>query len=81
MAAQRQAVVDGLRTSISKPIDGIDTRELTTTILTMQYLEMLNHAASNGKNSFILPSSPTHISQIENDLRLATQTGLINKTI
>ncbi len=74
LANQRKALADGLKDSISDfggDPGKLDARELTTTIITMQYIEMLNHAAISGKNTFILP---TTVNTIEDQIR----TGLLS---
>lgn len=73
LAKQRQAVVNGLKDSIGEFCDGqkLDPRELTSTIITMQYLDMLKDAANHGKNTFILSSNPSAANSIEEQLRNA----------
>lgn len=73
LANQRKEVVQGLKNSIGELCDGkqLDPTELTTTIITMQYLDMLKEAAYNGKNTFILSSNPATASTIEDQMRNA----------
>ena len=74
LANQRKALADGLKNSISDfggDPGKLNAEELTTTIITMQYIEMLNHAALNGKHTFILP---TTVNTIEDQIR----TGLLS---
>ena len=73
LANQRKALTDGLKTSIGEFCNGqkLDPRELTSTIITMQYLDMLHSASANGKNTFILSSNPTAANSIEDQVRNA----------
>lgn len=73
LAQQRQALINGLKNSIGDFCDGqkLDAKELTTTIITMQYLEMLHAAALKGNNTFILSSNPVAANSIEEQMRNA----------
>jgi len=79
IAAQRRAIVDGLRDITQQGGHEPDSHELTTTMVLMQYLDVLNAAAINGKNTFILPSSPANITNIEADLNAAMRANIINR--
>lgn len=62
LANQRKALSEGLKYSITNMCGEniqIDSKELTDTILAMQHIDMLNTAAMNGKNTFILDSRIT----------------------
>lgn len=81
MSLQRQALADGLHTTMNKfghgPQD-MDSQSLTSVVLTMQYLDMLTHAAQNGSNSFILSSNPLGAVSIDEQLKtsmLATRSS------
>jgi len=77
IAAQRRAIVNGLREITIGKEKEVDSKELTTTMVLMQYLDVLNNAAMHGKHTFILPSSPANITNIENDLNNAMKVGII----
>lgn len=79
IAAQRRAIVEGLRDITQQGGHEPDSHELTTTMVLMQYLDVLNAAALNGRNTFILPSSPANITNIEADLNAAMRANLITK--
>lgn len=74
LALQRQALVDGLKLSVNG-ICGEEVKmnphELTSTIITMQYIDMLNNAASHSKHTLILPVNPNSASNIEEQVRSA----------
>jgi len=78
IAAQRKAIVDGLRDITQQEGKVTDSKELTTTMVLMQYLDVLNAAAINGKHTFILPSSPANITNIEQDLSAAMRANIIH---
>ena len=73
LSLQRQALVDGLKQSIHGLCGevNLDSTNLTSTIISMQYIDMLNNAATNGKNTFILPSGPSAAVNIEEQMRNA----------
>lgn len=74
LAAQRQALANGLKTSMTSLCDKevhLDPNELTKTILTMQYIDMLNNATHSKNNTFIMQCHPNGINSIEDQVRLA----------
>ncbi len=74
LAQQRQALVDGLKQSVTGMCGEqakIDPHEFTSTIITMQYIDMLHNAATSGKNTFILQCSPNAGTNIEDQVRNA----------
>ena len=74
LALQRQALVDGLKLSVNGMCGEevkMNPHELTSTIITMQYIDMLNNAASHSKHTLLLPSSPNSASNIEDQVRNA----------
>lgn len=74
LAQQRQALVDGLNHSVIGLCGEqakLDPNELTSTIITMQYIDMLNAAATSGKNTFILQCNPGAASNVEEQVRTA----------
>lgn len=76
LAKQRAALADGLKATLEN-ISGeshIDVNTLTPTILTMQYFDMLNNAATRGNNTFILNCNPSAVGDIESQMRNALLT-------
>lgn len=74
IAAQRRRIVEGLQESVTnfkQALPNADPNHLLTTVLMTQYLDVLKEAASHGKNTFILPSSPAHIQAIEGQIGMA----------
>jgi regulator of protease activity HflC (stomatin/prohibitin superfamily) len=74
LALQRKALVDGLKQSVHGLCGDdakIDPRELTATIITMQYIDMLNNASSHSKHTLILPSGPNSATSVEDQVRTA----------
>lgn len=73
LAKQRQALVEGLKHSVSDVADGLnmDPRELTSTIITMQYIDMLDRLGTHTNNTFILSPNASGGSDIENQVRNA----------
>jgi regulator of protease activity HflC (stomatin/prohibitin superfamily) len=82
LSQQRQALAEGLKEtmgSFGQKVTEMENGSLTSTIITMQYIDMLNHAAMNGGNTFILSSNPLAGSHIEDQLKtnlLSTQTTM-----
>jgi len=78
VAAARRAIIRGLRTSVDdfqKDIPDAEPRDLLLTVLMTQYLDTLKEAASKGRNTFILPSSPGQMGEIEEQMRSAILTS------
>lgn len=74
LALQRQALVDGLKQSVNGLSGGqvqMDPNQLTSTIITMQYIDMLNTAASRSNHTLILPSTPNSATNFEEQVRNA----------
>jgi regulator of protease activity HflC (stomatin/prohibitin superfamily) len=74
LAAQRQALMNGLKASMNTLCDKdvqLDPNELTNTILTMQYIDMLSQAANNKNNTFIMQCHPNGVNSIEDQVRIA----------
>jgi len=55
--------------NFSEAIPGVNPNMVLKTVLMTQYLDVLKETAANGKNTFILPSSPAQILTIENEIR------------
>lgn len=74
LALQRQALVDGLKHSVhglcGEKVQ-MDPNQLTATIITMQYIDMLNNASSRSNHTLILPSSPNSATNVEEQVRNA----------
>lgn len=74
LALQRRALADGLKHSVThlcgKEAE-LDPNELTKTIITMQYIDMLNQAAANKGNTFIMQCYPTGGTGLEEQVRSA----------
>jgi len=74
VAAARRAIIGGLRQSVDdfqKDIPDAEPRDLLLTVLMTQYLDTLKEAASKGRNTFILPSSPESVQDMESQMRSA----------
>jgi len=74
VAAARRAIIGGLRQSVDdfqKDIPEAEPRDLLLTVLMTQYLDTLKEAASKGRNTFILPSSPATLQDTETQMRSA----------
>jgi len=78
VAAARRAIIGGLRSSVDdfqKDIPDAEPRDLLLTVLMTQYLDTLKEAASKGRNTFILPSSPGQMGDVEEQMRSAILTS------
>jgi len=74
VANARRAIIQGLRKSVDdfqQAIPGAEARELLVTVLMTQYMDTIKEAASKGRNTFILPSSPGPVSATEDQMRQA----------
>ena len=74
IAAQRRRIVEGLQESVNnfkQALPNADPNQLLSTVLMTQYLDVLKEAASHGRNTFILPSSPAHIQALEGQIGIA----------
>jgi len=61
IANARRAIINGLRQSVDdfqQAIPEAESRELLVTVLMTQYMDTIKDAASRGRNTFIMPSSP-----------------------
>ena len=77
IALCRKAIISGLKASVEdfrKALPGADPNTVMSVIMMQQYMEVLKDAASHGKNTFILPSSPTHATDLEGQMRMALLT-------
>jgi len=74
IANARKAIVTGLQESVEnfqQAIPDTDPSQIMVTVLMTQYLDTIKEAAQNGRNTFILPSSPAQVSTMEEQLRMA----------
>jgi len=82
IANARKAIVSGLQESVEnfqQAIPDSDPCQILVTVLMTQYLDTIKEAAQNGKNTFIMPSSPQQVSTMEDQFRMAILTGRENK--
>jgi len=82
IANARKAIVSGLQESVEnfqQAIPDSDPCQILVTVLMTQYLDTIKEAAQNGKNTFIMPSSPQQVSTMEDQLRMAILTGREHK--
>jgi len=74
IANARKAILNGLQSSVEtfqQALPGSDPNMILKTVLMTQYLDTIKEAALSGKNTFMMPSSPAQILNIENQLRAA----------
>jgi len=74
IANARRAIILGLRQSVDEfqqAIPGAEAGSLLTTVLMTQYMDTIKEAASRGRNTFLLPSSPAQVGAIEEQMRQA----------
>jgi len=74
IANARRAIILGLRQSVDEfqqAIPGAEAGSLLTTVLMTQYMDTIKEAASKGRNTFLLPSSPAQVGAIEDQMRQA----------
>jgi len=72
IANARKAIVLGMQESVEtfrKAIPNTDPNQILSTVLMTQYLDTIKEAAGNGRNTFIMPSSPAQISVMEEQLK------------
>jgi len=74
IANARKAIVSGLQESVEnfqQAIPNTDPSQIMVTVLMTQYLDTIKEAAANGRNTFIMPSSPSQVSSLEDQLRMS----------
>jgi regulator of protease activity HflC (stomatin/prohibitin superfamily) len=74
IANARKAILNGLQTSVEnfqQALPGSDPNQILKTVLMTQYLDTIKEAALTGRNTFVMPSSPAQILNIEEQLRAA----------
>jgi len=74
IANARKAIVTGLQESVEnfqQALPDSDPTQIMVTVLMTQYLDTIKEAAGNPRNKFIMPASPTPISSMEDQFRLA----------
>jgi regulator of protease activity HflC (stomatin/prohibitin superfamily) len=78
IANARKAIIAGLQTSVEnfqQAIPDSDPNAVMVTVMMTQYMDTVKEAAQNGKNTFILPSSPAQITLMEEQLRASILMG------
>lgn len=79
MARQRQAIIDGLRTSVAefqKSVAGVGSHDVMMMVLMTQYFDTLKSLGEySGTNAILLPHSPTSVSDMAGQLREAMITA------
>jgi regulator of protease activity HflC (stomatin/prohibitin superfamily) len=79
MARQRQAIIDGLRTSVAefqKSVAGVGSQDVMMMVLMTQYFDTLKSLGEqDGTNAILLPHSPTAVSDMASQLRDAIITA------
>lgn len=81
VAKQRQAIVEGLRdtvSSFSTEVDGAGPQDVMDLLLVTQYFDMLRDvsARGGGGNTVFLPHGPDSVSNLRADLRKGFMEGL-----
>jgi hypothetical protein len=74
IANARKAILNGLQTSVEtfqQAIPGSDPNMILKTVLMTQYLDTIKEAALSGRNTFVIPSTPAQILNIEDQIRAA----------
>jgi len=74
IANARKAIIAGLQESVEnfqQAIPNTDPSQIMVTVLMTQYLDTIKEAAANGRNTFIMPSSPAQVNTMEDQLRMA----------
>jgi regulator of protease activity HflC (stomatin/prohibitin superfamily) len=74
LAKQRQALVEGLKQSVTGVCGDsvhMDPQQLTSTIVAMQYIDMIDRVGAQGKHTFIFSSAPNAAKTIEEQVRMA----------
>jgi len=80
VASARKAIINGLQSSVESftaALKGARPSDVLVTVLMTQYMDTLKEAASTGKNTFILPSSPGAVASIEEQVRTTLLTTKI----
>lgn len=80
VAKQRQAIVEGLRdtvSSFSTEVDGAGPQDVMDLLLVTQYFDMLRDMSTRGAgNTIFLPHGPDAVSNLRADLRNGFMPGL-----
>jgi len=74
IAAARRAIIEGLRKSVDdfhESVPDLDSHALLMTVLMTQYMDTIKEAATHGGNTFILPSNPSNVASMEEQMRAA----------
>lgn len=80
VAKQRQAIVEGLRdtvSSFSTEVDGAGPQDVMDLLLVTQYFDMLREVASRGAgNTIFLPHGPNSVGNLRAELKKGFMAGL-----
>ena len=80
VAKQRQAIVEGLRDSVSSfstEVDGAGPQDVMDLLLVTQYFDMLRDMAARGNgNTIFLPHGPNSVSKLRDELKSGFMSGL-----
>jgi len=83
IANARKAIINGLQSSVGSFQqalgDSCHSSDVLVTVLMTQYMDTIKEAASNGHNTFILPSSPGQSQTMEDQFRNAILTTAVRK--
>jgi len=74
IANARKAIINGLQSSVESfqaSLPGAQPSDVLVTVLMTQYMDTIKESASNGQNTFILPSSPGQSNSMEDQMRTA----------
>jgi len=77
IANARKAIIRGLQSSVETfqdALPGSQPADVLVTVLMTQYMDTIKEAASTGRNTFILPSSPGQLNSVEDQMRNALLT-------
>ena len=79
MAGQRQAIIEGLKNSLSdfqEQIENVNTQDVMSLILMTQYFDMLKDMGTHGKmNTILIPHSPSSLHSLYEQIREAMIIG------
>lgn len=75
VAAARKAIIQGLKESVedfTSAVPGATSTSVMSTVLMTQYMDTIKEVGlHSARNTFILPSSPAHVSTVEEQMRAA----------
>jgi regulator of protease activity HflC (stomatin/prohibitin superfamily) len=74
IANARKAILSGLQQSVEtfkQALPESDPNMILKTVLMTQYMDTIKEASVNGRNTFVMPSSPAQVVAIEEQIRVA----------